>query len=390
MTTYISLPPNVQNQITSFAQQYSVDGLVASAIAQVMSGGQQFYSDNSLVVTPYGVGVMGISAANASGFDVTEENSNIEAGIAYVAELLQVFIGNYPLALAAYVTSPLAVQTSNGVPLVAPIQNFVYQVSTLAAQAGSSSVSGLYAIRNQSSADPTKAATQAGNIIDPATKGINYGSGTVQLTADQLSTLQNSINPQLQVPDATLSATAWYADTGLVTGNPRIRASVQPVSFIVFLDRNDSSQVLSVPNVNNQSPGSAQPIEIQLNTSLTTFEIGSKHVFNRTPSRTGMHITLWGMEPDLITGTGTTGVFMNQFGLTDFMSTAGLPDDALQLVTRGFSTSFSPNFSDEPGQAFVNSATGSLNRVRWRSMHRTSTTRKKRSAWRHRMLLLSS
>src|SRR5271157_2349964 len=123
MTTYISLPPNVQNQITSFAQQYSVDGLVASAVAQVLSGGQQFYSDNSLVVTPYGVGVMGISAANANGFDVTETNSNIEAGIAYIAELLQEFVGNYPLALAAYVTSATTVQQFNGVPPLAPIQN---------------------------------------------------------------------------------------------------------------------------------------------------------------------------------------------------------------------------------------------------------------------------
>jgi hypothetical protein len=50
---------------------------------------------------------------------------------------------------------------------------------------------------------------------------------------------------------------------------------------------------------------------------------------------------------------------MNQFGLTDFMSTAGLPDDALQLVQRGFSTSFAPNFSNGPGQAFVNSVQGS-------------------------------
>jgi hypothetical protein len=361
--TYINLPPDIQGQITSYAQQYSVDSLVASAIAQVLSGGQQFYSDNSLVVTPYGVGVMGISTTNANGFDVTETNSNIEAGISYLALLLQTFTGNYPLALAAYITSALTVQTANGVPQIAPIQNFVYQVSTLAAQAGSYSVSGLYAIRNQASTDPTAAASQAGNIIDPATTGINYGSASgVNLTGEQLNTLQNSVNPQLQVDDPTLSATAWYADTGLVTGNPRIRASVQPVSFIVYLDRNDPTQVLSVPNVNNQSPGSAQPIQIQLNTSLATFEITSKHVFNRTPSRTGMHITLWGMQPDLINGTGSTGVFMNQFGLTDFMSTAGLPDDALQLVTQGFSTSFQPNTSTSgPSVAFVNTVTGSAN-----------------------------
>lgn len=357
--TFIQLPPNIQNQITSFAQQYSVDSLVMSAIAQVLTNGQQFYSDNSLVVTPYGVGVMGISAANAEGFDVTKTNSNIEAGVAYMALLLETFVGNYPLALAAYVTSASTVLQSNGVPQIAPTQNFVYQVSTLAAQAGSRSVSGLVAIKNQASTDPSAAATKSGEQTTPSPSGINYGSGNNAVSGEQLSTLQNSINPQLQVPDDTLSATAWYADTGLTTGNPHIRANVQPVSFIVYLDRNDPTQILSVPNTNNQSPGSAQPIEIQLNTSLATFEIASKHVFNRTPSRTGMHITLWGMQPDLISGSGSTGVFMNQFGLTDFMSTAGLPDDALQLVQRGFSTSFAPNFSNGPGQAFVNSVQGS-------------------------------
>lgn len=86
--TFIQLPLDVQNQITSYAQQYSVDSLVVSAIAQVLTNGQQFYSDNSLVVTPYGVGVMGISVANGNGFDVTETNSNIQAGVAYMAQLL--------------------------------------------------------------------------------------------------------------------------------------------------------------------------------------------------------------------------------------------------------------------------------------------------------------
>jgi len=335
--TFIQLPLNVQQQITSYCQQYSVDSLVASAIAQVLTNGQQFYSDNSLVVTPYGVGIMGISAANADGFDVTEPNSNIEAGVAYLAELLAQFIGNYPLALAAYVTSIGTVEEFNGVPPLAPIQNFVYQVSALAAQAGSQSVSGLYAIKNQYAADPTKAASQAGNIIDPRTTGINYGStGNAQPGTDNLTQLQNSVNPQLQVDDPTLSATAWYADTGLVTGNPRIRRTVQPVSFIVYLDRNDPTQILSVPNVNKQSGGSTQPIEIQLNTSLSSFEITSKHVYNRTPSRTGMHITLWGMAPDLISGSGSTGVFMNQYGLTDYFSIANAPSDVIDQVESAF------------------------------------------------------
>ena len=70
---------------------------------------------------------------------------------------------------------------------------------------------------------------------------------------------------------------------------------------------------------------------------MTTFEIASKHVYNRTPSRTGMHITLWGMQPDLISGSGTTGVFMNQYGITDWFSTAQINDEIAKLVGAGFS-----------------------------------------------------
>jgi hypothetical protein len=190
-----------------------------------------------------------------------------------------------------------------------------------------------------------RAATTTGNLIDPATTGLNYGSGTdASKSANNLIELVSTIQPILQVPDDTLTNTAWYADTGLITGNPRIRASVQPVSFIVYFDRNDPNQILRDVN----DPKTGKPIEIQLNTSLSSFEISSKHVYNRTPSRTGMHITLWGMEPDLISGQGTTGVFMNQFGITDFMSTVGINEDIKKLLTTGFkSPEFELNASTE-------------------------------------------
>jgi hypothetical protein len=198
---------------------------------------------------------------------------------------------------------------------------------------------------------PHKAATQTGGLIDPRTTGINYGSGNdAAKSAKNLNELQATITPLLQVADASLSNTAWYADTGLVTGNPSIRASVQPVAFTVFFDRNDPNSVF-------QNPYDHSPIEIRLNTSMSSFEITSKHVYNRTPSRTGMHITLWGMEPDLINGQGSTGVFMNQFGLTDFMSTAGVTDDIIKLLTSGFSADFHPIFNPTNTSLAVSAAT---------------------------------
>jgi hypothetical protein len=345
MTAYsINLPFDVQTQITSFAMQYSVDALVASAVAQVSSSGQQFNSDGSLVVTPFGVGVMGIgkNVAAVLGLDATTQLGNIQAGVATLAALLQAFVGKYPLALAAYVTSVGTVRQFNGIPPIAPVADFVYNVSKIAALAGSTSVSALYTIRSESSLDPTPPSSITGDLVDPATTGVNYGVGTN--SRQNLTDLSSSIQPVLQVPDNSLSNTPWYKDHGLVTGNKSIRNTVQPVTFTVYFDRNDPN----TPSKRLQNPSTGQIIEIQLNTSMTTFEIASKHVYNRTPSRTGMHITLWGMEPDLISGAGTTGVFMNQFGITDFMSVAGINDDIKKLLTSGFtSPKFLKNASTE-------------------------------------------
>src|SRR5271170_3576118 len=153
----IQLPQNVQNQIVSFASQYSVDALVLSAIAQVSSGGQQFYSNGSLVVTPFGVGVMGIAknVAISLSLDATTQLGNIQAGVATLAALLATFVGNYPLTLAAYITSAAAVQQFAGIPPLASVSEFVYNVSKIAADAGSSNVSSLLTIRNEGTADLT-------------------------------------------------------------------------------------------------------------------------------------------------------------------------------------------------------------------------------------------
>lgn len=339
----INLPSNVQAQINSFAVRYSVDALVASAVAQVSSGGQQFFPNGSLMVSSFGVGVMGIGkdVAAALNLDATKQVGNIQAGVATLAVLLSVFAGNYPFALAAYATSIATVQQFNGIPPLSQVNNFVYNVSKIAANAGSYSVSSLIALRNSTTLDPTKAATTTsqlstpapdGQLIDPRARGLNN------------ITDQSLVDPILQVYDPTLTNTAWYDDKGLVTGNPHIRASVQPITFMVYLDRNDPTQFLQNPQTN-------QPIELQLNTSLSSFEITSKHVYNRTPSRTGMHITLWGMEPDLISGSGTTGVFMNQYGLTDFMSVAGINDDITALLAQAH-LSVSKLKLNNPNEAF--------------------------------------
>lgn len=345
LSTSISLPPDVQGQINSYAMQYGVDSIIASALAQVISGGNQSFAQGEQI------GVMGISVETGSmlGFDVTVQSQNIQAGVLYLSTLVSQFVGKYALAVAAYMTSPGLVLTSNGIPPITNIQNIVYNVTSLAQRAGSSLVSTQRTIQAQTTMDPEPVSSATQNLIDKQTKGLDYGSTNASNTA----LLAASLTPVLQ-DDTGLDETAWWQDDGLVTGNPRVRQQVQPVQFMVYLDQNNPKQFLHKPNTNI-------PITLQLNTSLREFQLESKHVYVRTPSRTGQHVTFWGMQPDLIQGSGSTGVFMNQFGITDFMSVAGIGEDVKTLLVSGFSHSFQSNRSaasqTSTGEVFTNSVT---------------------------------
>jgi len=325
----ISLPPDVQAQIDSYAGIYGVDPTAASALAQVLSNGVQLNSDGSTFVSSYGVGVMGIpkNIGTSLGFDVTEENENIAAGVMYLSQLVTQFVGKYQLAIAAYITSPTTVLVANGIPPLPNIQNIVYNVTMLTQNAGSPLMSMTRTFQSQTTVDPEPQTGAAQNTIDKQTVGQDGTAPGQANAAANAALLAQSINPDLQIDDG-LSEKPWFTNKFLITGNPKIRQTVQPVSFMVFLDR-AQRQPLHVPNSTN-------PIVLQLNCSMKEFSLQSKHIFNRTPSRTGQHVTFWGMQADLLQGTCTTGVFMNQFGLTDYMSTAAVPDSVKQQVRAVF------------------------------------------------------
>lgn len=137
-----------------------------------------------------------------------------------------------------------------------------------------------------------------------------------------------------------LDEVAWYNDNNLVTGNPRARRLVDPITFQIQL--HDTEDFI----LTNTGKGGPLPIEIQLNASMKEYNIVMKHVYSNQRTRTGFHITLWGQQADMIEGSCTTGVFMNQFGLTDFFSTSTINDDLKHLVTSGYL------FSSVPDEAF--------------------------------------
>lgn len=107
---------------------------------------------------------------------------------------------------------------------------------------------------------------------------------------------------------------------GLV-GNPHLKRIARPISFKILLNDFLPSTFLS----NGDSP-----LELKLNCSLSQFNIQMKHVINKSNTRTGFHLTFWGMEPDTITGSGSTGVFINSAGLTALMSLNHIPEVSLE------------------------------------------------------------
>ena len=160
-----------------------------------------------------------------------------------------------------------------------------------------------------------------------------------QYSSDFVNSVENF---GLQVDNNRLSVKPWYKDKTLLTGNPRIRSSVQPVSFTIYLDQQQPSVMLTNPTTN-------KPIEVQLNCSLSDFTVDMKHIINRTPSRTGMHVTYWGMAADTINGKGSTGVFLNQIGLTDWFSTTstsvGMSNNKAALMLTTLLQKSSPNIT---------------------------------------------
>lgn len=98
-----------------------------------------------------------------------------------------------------------------------------------------------------------------------------------------------------------------------IVGNPHLRRVESPITFKIVLNDLD-------PSKRYLSDSQGRPLELSLNCSLTQLNIQMKHIVNKSNGRTGFHLTFWGMEPDTISGSGSTGVFMNSYGLTSIMS----------------------------------------------------------------------
>lgn len=322
----VTIPPNPYPQI---APQYwnalrvncatanpPVDPVyMGSIMMQESQGNPNAFNPNS---NDYGL--MQINEANLKAYPGadTDPYKNIAAGVDIFSNNLRNSGGDYATATAKY--------NAGGNYNSQAGQNYVSAVDKHYEQVGAPNGTINDSINKFKSNNPTPSRQEEQDpppTITPDT--------TAQPISGQTLTTGfiNSLDPKLQI-DFGLDETPWYDDQGLITGNPHARKSTQPVSFTVYLDQAQPSLILH----SGVSRGNA-PIQIQLNCSMKEFSIEMKHVFTRTPSRTGMHITFWGQTPDLITGSGSTGVFMNQFGITDWFSVANISDEMKDAVLNG-------------------------------------------------------
>lgn len=178
----------------------------------------------------------------------------------------------------------------------------------------------------------------ARNINLQSTDAVATDYANLRLPTDeQLNLVYQDMNPDLVIEEG-LNVIPWYKDDGLITGNPRIRKYVTPVSFKVLIKDKGGFTLAN--------PDTGEDITVQLNASLKTYSKSSKHVYTKTNTRTGIHLTFWGMQADIIEGTGSTGVFMNQLGITDFFSTVVQNDELTKLLAQGFAHVVDANTGD--------------------------------------------
>ena len=247
--------------------------------------------------------------------NVNDPRVNAAAGAAIWSAALAKNGGDTDAALRTYAG---ASRTNPDVPYVDGVNKYYANMSAQAAQSA------------QSQGTPTGTSANFNRSIVAAT-----GLPPVSASAADIAAL----TPKLYI-DAGLDVTPWYKDPNLLTGNPRVSKTKAPVVFKVMLKR-DGSQWLPVnPSAN---PTNQIPLEIRLNASMKEFNITSKHNFHQQQTRTGWHLTMWGMQADTIEGQCTTGVFMNQMGLTDFYSTSTVSDTLQQLLMSGYRFRSAPN-----------------------------------------------
>jgi hypothetical protein len=331
-----------QNATVAAAQKYGVDPTLALQILQQESSGgtnagTSYNNNGSYDTGPFQlnsnnfVGPGGTfqvtSGPGAGNYDPNDPIQNIDGGVAYFAQMQAMFPGDTTAALAAYNNGPTAVtnaMNTYGDDYLAHLPNGNYPTQVQAQLAPPTNQNGV----NLSQNNPTI----SDSTTNPAYDVLNYTVApyqNVSLTPVSQETL-NATEPPTVIMQG-LSEIPWYNNPSEITGNPKIHAIGYPVTFKIIMDRNTGA------TLNTGGTSTGDPISIRLNASMKSYNLQSSHIINKSPSRTGMHLTFWGMNADAISGECNTGTFMNQFGLTSFLNMAYIPSDVQNRLKGIFS-----------------------------------------------------
>jgi hypothetical protein len=284
------------------SNQYQLNVNDVLAVVAIESSGKQFGPDGNVLVGPqnpngtYDYGIMQLNSGTYPDAASLSMADNITKGVAQLGNNLQNNGGNMAAAVQAYNTG-----SPDGYASSTYVQNW----QTAGGATDTSTVGEM--------TDPL-----AGGNIPPTAQAyvpLSNNAQNVDLTA---------LVPMIVIQEG-LNVKPWYQDAGLVTGNPRLRAEVQPVTFEVLL-HNNTYFILA------EKGQQGQPIQVRLNASMKSVNWSMKHIYHHQHTRTAQHITMWGLQADTIEGQCSTGVFMNQFGLTDYYSTRTINDNLKKLV----------------------------------------------------------
>jgi hypothetical protein len=312
----------------ALSQQYGIPVNLIMATVSYESNNQQ-YKDGVTNTNPSGAaGLMQIMPdSSVPGLTSADWNTNWQANMQAGVYLMNSHIQNPPGGNGGVTpTPPYSVnQLANGMVGYegkGGLQSQVnaQQVMTLAGYGPNVVSSGYGAAPTQ-----TYDSFQTAGITNPGTVL------TTQPVTGQPITDTADLYPPYVITEG-LDAVPWWLMKGGVTENPWLKQVPAPVTFEVMLP---NRTMLS----NTKAGNNSGTISIRLNASVSSFEVQSGHVVNKGLSRTGMHITMWGQEADLISGEANTGAFMNALGITSFLSVSSISAQLQSQIAKAFTHS---------------------------------------------------
>lgn len=122
-------PTAFESLLVKYSTRYGVDLNLIKAVMMAESGMRHTNDEGSVIASNKGaVGIMQVMPATGAGLglaNLTDLETNIHAGVKYLAQMLRRFDNNVVFAIAAYNAGPGAVAEHHGIPPFPETRNYV-------------------------------------------------------------------------------------------------------------------------------------------------------------------------------------------------------------------------------------------------------------------------